>query len=138
MIRPEVEVKRQEITMNKNLQRGPFSSLVHAINLLLQGRIHFPKERLGETVNEGEEFAILLPNTALDGVREIAQRVCSMVASKPVNALEKLVPVTVSLGVASLVKPRETSIETLLDQADHALYAAKQAGRNRVMVWGEY
>jgi len=44
--------------MSKKLQRDPFSSLVRAINLLLQGRIHFPKERLGEIVDEGEEFEI--------------------------------------------------------------------------------
>jgi hypothetical protein len=44
--------------MSKNLQRGPFSSIVRAINLWLQGRIHFPKERLGETVDEGEEFEV--------------------------------------------------------------------------------
>jgi hypothetical protein len=44
--------------MNKNLQRGPFSSIVRAINLLLQGRIHFPKDRLGEIVDDGEEFEV--------------------------------------------------------------------------------
>ena len=44
--------------MRKELQRGPFSSIVRAIYLLLQGRIHFPKDRLGETVDEGEEFEI--------------------------------------------------------------------------------
>ena len=44
--------------MSKNLQRGPFSSIVRTISLLLQGRIHFPKDRLGETVGEGEEFEI--------------------------------------------------------------------------------
>ena len=44
--------------MSNNLQRGPFSSIVRAIYLLIQGRIHFPKDRLGEIVNEGEEFEI--------------------------------------------------------------------------------
>ena len=44
--------------MGKTAQRGPVSSLVRAIYLLLQGRIHFPKEHLGETVDEGEEFEI--------------------------------------------------------------------------------
>jgi len=40
--------------MSKNVQRGPFSSIVRAIYLLIQGRIHFPKDRLGEIVDEGE------------------------------------------------------------------------------------
>ena len=44
--------------MSKNLQRGPFSSIVRAIYLLIQGRIHFPKDRLGEIVDEGEDFEI--------------------------------------------------------------------------------
>ena len=44
--------------MRKELQRGPFSSIVHAIYFLLQGRIHFPKDRLGETVDGGEEFEV--------------------------------------------------------------------------------
>jgi len=44
--------------MSKNLQRGPFSSIVWAVSLSIQGRIHFPKDRLGEIVDEGEEFEI--------------------------------------------------------------------------------
>ncbi len=44
--------------MRKDLQRGPFSSIVRAIYLLIQGRIHFPKDRLGEIVDEGEDFEI--------------------------------------------------------------------------------
>jgi len=44
--------------MNKKLHRGPFLSIVYAIYFLIQGRIHFPKDRLGETVNEGEDFEI--------------------------------------------------------------------------------
>ena len=55
--------------MRKELQRGPFSSIVRAIYLLLQGRIHFPKDRLGETVDEGEEFEIFRHMT-LDPGRE--------------------------------------------------------------------
>ena len=44
--------------MNKNLQRGPLSSILRAISLLLQGRIHFPKDYLGEIVADGEEFEV--------------------------------------------------------------------------------
>ncbi len=44
--------------MSKNVQRGPFSSIVQAIFLLIQGRIHFPKDRLGDIVDEGEDFEI--------------------------------------------------------------------------------
>ena len=44
--------------MSNDLQRGPFSSIIRAIYLLLQGRMHFPKNRLGQIVDEGEEFEI--------------------------------------------------------------------------------
>jgi hypothetical protein len=44
--------------MSKNLQRGPLSSILRAISLLLQGRIHFPKDYLGEIVADGEEFEV--------------------------------------------------------------------------------
>jgi hypothetical protein len=57
----------EQITMNKNLQRGPFSSIVRAIYLLVQGRIHFPKDRIGETVDEGEEFKIFRQMTLEPG-----------------------------------------------------------------------
>jgi diguanylate cyclase (GGDEF)-like protein len=40
-------------------------------------------------------------------------------------------PVTVSLGVASVVPRRSTSVEALVELADRALYQAKEAGRNR-------
>jgi len=44
--------------MRKELQRGPFSSIIWAIYLLLQRRIHFPKDRLGDIVGEEDEFEI--------------------------------------------------------------------------------
>ena len=44
--------------MEKTLQRGPFSSIVRALYLLMQGRIHFPKDHLGDIVGEGEDFEI--------------------------------------------------------------------------------
>lgn len=44
--------------MSKNIQRGPLSSIVRAIHLLIQGRIDFPKDHLGDIIGEGEEFEI--------------------------------------------------------------------------------
>jgi len=53
-----VNVQRRETNMNQTIQRSPFSSIIHATYLLLQSRIHFPKDRLGEIVDDGEEFEI--------------------------------------------------------------------------------
>jgi two-component system, cell cycle response regulator len=80
----------------------------------------------------GEEFVLALPCTALEGAREVAERArqrIEMAAFFDVNSVR--VPVTASMGVAQLL-PNE-SIEQLVDRADRAMYAAKHAGRNRVV-----
>jgi hypothetical protein len=48
----------EQCNMSKNLQRGPFSSIVRAIYLFIQGRIHFPKDCLGGLVDGEEEFEV--------------------------------------------------------------------------------
>jgi len=73
----------------------------------------------------GEEFLMLLPDTASAAARRVADKLRSEVAQAPAP-----VPVTVSVGVATCA--RETP-EELLRRADAALYRAKEAGRDRVM-----
>jgi diguanylate cyclase (GGDEF)-like protein len=85
----------------------------------------------------GEEFVILLPNTALPGTLDIAERVYTIFASQCVLLDEVTVTVTASLGVVSLEDTTGISVEILFDRADQALYEAKQAGRNRVVIWKE-
>jgi diguanylate cyclase (GGDEF)-like protein len=82
----------------------------------------------------GEELAILLPNTDAVGARAVAERMRDAVELLQVAHEDSpLGIVTISAGVAALVPRRGVdSITTLLDAADRALYAAKQAGRNRV------
>jgi len=84
----------------------------------------------------GEEFAILLPETMLEKALEVAERVRQLIAETEI-ALETGLPlhVTVSIGVATL-KGKEINIDTLLHQADEALYEAKRTGRNKVCVAG--
>ncbi len=81
----------------------------------------------------GEEFCVVLPDTPLEGARLLADRLRVEVASRTLRDLDgKSLSVTVSLGVAQMAWG-QTRTE-LLDQADQALYQAKQAGRNRVVV----
>jgi diguanylate cyclase (GGDEF)-like protein len=80
----------------------------------------------------GEEFVLLLPQTDALGAVRVAEKVREEVAAKPVTTDAGALPVTLSAGVAC--HPDDgTSIEALLGAADEALYAAKAAGKNRVV-----
>ena len=82
----------------------------------------------------GEEFAVLLPGSGLDGAEAVAQRVCERLREQSVRVDGIVVACTVSIGVATM-EPGIDDINALLQRADSALYAAKAAGRNRVHRW---
>lgn len=79
----------------------------------------------------GEEFLILLPETAAPQALQVADRLRDAVGAEPVPTLAGPVTVQISIGVASLGPGEQGAVETLLDQADRALYGAKAAGRNQ-------
>jgi len=87
----------------------------------------------------GEEFAVALPNTGLDGALVIAERLRRAVERLRVP-LPEAPPLafTVSIGIAVAGPGGDEApdIATLLAQADKALYASKKAGRNRVSIAG--
>lgn len=83
----------------------------------------------------GEEFAILLPEEDEQRVREVAERLRISLVHTPVLLKNgEALSITVSIGCAFL-RPETLNIEALLKEADVALYAAKGAGRNRVMFY---
>jgi len=80
----------------------------------------------------GEEFAVLLPNTELNGAYTVAEQIRQAIASgrlKDVNTDKTYSRVTISIGIAQLGPDDFAS--TLIERADHLLYQAKAAGRNR-------
>lgn len=83
----------------------------------------------------GEEFGIVLTNTALAGALEVAERVCLAVNSTAVTFHDQSIATSVSIGVAQLDAMGDRAHEVLIGQADIALYNAKRDGRNRVVVF---
>ncbi|HYV18684.1 MAG TPA: GGDEF domain-containing protein, partial [Verrucomicrobiae bacterium] len=86
----------------------------------------------------GEEFAVLLPETDRDGARSIAERLQARIGGLRTMIGDAVVQTTVSVGIA--ISPQDTvdgSLDVLLERADKALYAAKQAGRDRIVVADE-
>ncbi len=84
----------------------------------------------------GEEFSVLLPNTDKEGARVVAEKIRAAVAAAAMENIQGGPPlaVTISIGVAGLKPGPTDSVENITVQSDHALYAAKQDGRNRVCV----
>jgi len=81
----------------------------------------------------GEEFALLLPFTDIDGAYEIAHKIRKNVESKKISIYDgHIIQFTVSLGVDAIL-PTDINIEQALTRADNALYLAKKSGRNRVV-----
>ncbi len=80
----------------------------------------------------GEEFGLLMPETALDQAVVVAERIRQVWEASPVNLDGELICSTMSLGVAEAAST-DQSLEDLLRRADRMLYKAKESGRNRVM-----
>jgi diguanylate cyclase (GGDEF)-like protein len=77
----------------------------------------------------GEEFAILLPDTPLSQAQDLAEKLRQTIAATPISYQDKQLSITVSIGVSS----GSYDVETLLPQADAAMYRAKTEGRNRTV-----
>jgi diguanylate cyclase (GGDEF)-like protein len=76
----------------------------------------------------GEEFAVLLPDTVLEDAEQVAERLRLAIAMASATHQTKKLQVTTSLGVTT-AQP-DDSQQSLIQRADAALYAAKNAGRN--------
>ena len=83
----------------------------------------------------GEEFAIVIPNAAICGAIHLAERCRREVEKMILPAKSGPLRPTASFGVADAMEVSRADL--LVDRADHALYLAKSAGRNRVAAWAE-
>lgn len=88
----------------------------------------------------GEEFALILPGSELVATRKLMIRLKESIAAISYKLQDnRFVNVTASIGVASNIgtngKQQFTTVNELIQAADKALYAAKDAGRNQVIEW---
>lgn len=105
-------------------------ALVHIAQVLSQmTRTEDTTARIG-----GEEFAILLPDTNRLGAAVLAERIRTAIERDRFTIGEQVVPLTVSIGVASHAVELVDTIDQLLNIADQRLYLAKKNGRNRICV----
>lgn len=82
----------------------------------------------------GEEFVLVCRNTPIDEALALAEHLRKLLAHHPVDIGKGTIPITASLGVASLsCCATDPNREALLGTADGRLYRAKEAGRNRVV-----
>lgn len=97
-------------------------------------KIMMSSSRRGDFVGRygGEEFVILLPNTALEGALSFCEKLREKVAAMTVKTDKGDLKVTMSLGVAQLSAADKTT-SNWLTRADKALYKAKAGGRNQTI-----
>lgn len=81
----------------------------------------------------GEEFVVMLPETAAEAAAKVAERIRSTVFANTLAIGESKLILTISVGVGEATAS-SAGIEAVLRDADRALYDAKQSGRNRVCV----
>ena len=84
----------------------------------------------------GEEFAVLLPSTDAEGGRPVAERIRAAVEAHVVEIEGLQVRLTVSIGISSCPKTA-TDSRGLLMAVDRALYRAKAAGKNKIVIESE-
>ena len=84
----------------------------------------------------GDEFVLVLPETSAHGTHQLAERIRKGVSQRTFDLRAGTMRLTISGGVAGYPDSGVATAEDLIDRADKALYAAKGAGRNKILAYG--
>ena len=85
----------------------------------------------------GDEFVVLLPETPCSGAVAVANKILNSIQFSPLSVRDRSVFITASIGVACYPL-HGSSIESIKEKADKAMYESKAAGKNRVTVYGDH
>jgi diguanylate cyclase (GGDEF)-like protein/PAS domain S-box-containing protein len=89
----------------------------------------------------GDEFIFMLSHTSAGQALIVAERIRASVAALRMDALQDdkgPLGITLSIGIAGMrLAPLDENVERVIQRADEAMYAAKQAGRNRTVIFGQ-
>ncbi len=82
----------------------------------------------------GDEFVVVLPETPSNGAVGVAERIRKSIESSPLTTRDKKVALTVSIGIAGYPNQGH-DLDTVVERADHAMYASKNGGKNRITLY---
>jgi diguanylate cyclase (GGDEF)-like protein len=107
--------------------------------LMVTARVIRRVLRLSDTAARygGDEFVLLLPNTGCREAQAVSRRLREQVAAGISQCADFSCSVTLSVGIASVRADHPASADTLISMADRALYAAKAAGRDRIVLYSQ-
>ncbi len=86
----------------------------------------------------GEEFVIILPQTHINDAVQIAQKIRSAIKNLDIhiqNNIDKILKITVSIGVTECYCDDDKEIDTIIRRADEAMYEAKHNGRDKIVIY---
>ncbi len=82
----------------------------------------------------GEEFMAILPGADCDNAQEVAERIRRRISDTHLEHGDQIIPITISIGMASWPEHQVENEQQLIERADQTLYMAKESGRNRVVL----
>lgn len=133
-IKREISIVLMDIDHFKNINDN-YGHLAGDVCLQTIGTILRETFRRGGDISArygGEEFVAILPETPLDKALFLAEKLRNTIDKREIVFDEKIIHITISIGVATVLPEMESSFQSALDMADKALYTAKKNGRNRV------